>query len=104
MRAGTTIVEETDEISLRKTDLKLDDLKRADLKRALTAPLMLNNGTVIRNLRDACLWLQHVADSRHPEMRKAAQRVVEAIDGGSIIVASNMLRFAAHRVGQLKVR
>ena len=74
-----------------------------DLSKPLTSPVVLSDGTVLQNLSEASRWLLNFDGSSHPEVRTAARCLVDAADGGSIVVASNVLRFAAFTMGQLKV-
>jgi hypothetical protein len=74
-----------------------------DLSKPLTSPVVLSDGTVLQNLSEASLWLLNCNDSEHPQVRTAARCLVDAADGGSLVVASNVLRFAAFTMGQLKV-
>jgi|GEM_PF-5545477 len=74
-----------------------------DLTQPLTSPVVLSDGTVLQDLSDASLWLLNCDDCERPEVQVAANCIVDAADGGSVIVASNVLRFAIFSLGQLKV-
>ena len=72
-----------------------------DLTQPLTSPLVLTDGTVLRSLSDASLWLLHCDECA--EVWAAAGHILSAAEGGSVVAASNALRFAAFTIGQLQV-
>lgn len=74
-----------------------------DLTQPLTSPVVLNDGTVLQDLSDASLWLLNCEESDQPELKAAARCLLDAADGGDVVVASNVLRFAAFTMGKLKV-
>ncbi len=75
-----------------------------DLSKPLTSPVVLSDGTVLHEpFRGQPSGSLNCDDSEHPQVQAAARCLVDAADGGSVVVASNVLRFAAFTIGQLKV-